>query len=77
MDSCKNCGLELIGEELLSLDDKCGKCSVFKPLWKCNNFEEALTKQPTFFLYWILYIGYFIHVCSIEPPCYVLFAITV
>ena len=37
MDSCKNCGLELIGEELLSLDDKCGKCSVFKTLWKCND----------------------------------------
>ena len=42
-------------EELLSLDDKCGKFRVFKTLWKRNNFEEALTKQPTFFLYWILY----------------------
>ena len=45
-------------EELLSLDVKCGKCSVFKTLWKCNDFEEALSKQPTYIyivLYWILY----------------------
>ena len=33
MDSCRDCGLELVGDELLSLDNKCAKCTEFKTLW--------------------------------------------
>ena len=42
MDSCRDCGLELVGDELLSLDNKCAKCTEFKTLWMCTSFEEAL-----------------------------------